>query len=208
MAIARNTSEWSWPGAQQNMGIGDDAMYVCKWDALTGGSFLSSSLVSNNPAALALGEVYFIAASGLQIVQIPEGNPLVSFAGGSGAGAIAVVEMSANGASVADIHRITGGTGYVTAPTTTIGPPPTGGTQATATATVSGGSITSFAIGNAGAGYRPLQTEDDAQLSLMGQFTGNYYYAIHVGYPGLDGSNESDLPRVVHAGTEYTYSDN
>ena len=208
MAVARKTSEWAWPGAQQNMGIGDDAMYVGKWDALTGGTFLSSSLVSNNPAALALGEVYFIAANGFQVVQIPEGNPLVTFSGGSGSGAIAIVEMATNGASISDIHVIAGGTGYTSAPTTTIGPPPAGGTQATATATVSGGSVTSFVINQAGSGYQPLQTEEDAQFSLMGQFTGNYFYAIHIGYPGLDGSNESSLARISRAGTDYTYSDN
>ena len=42
----------------------------------------------------------------------------------------------------------------------------------------------------------------------MGQFTGTYYYAIHIGYPGLDGSNESSLARISRAGTDYTYSDN
>ena len=52
LSLATNTSEWAWPGAQQNMGIGDDAMYVGKWDALTGGTFLSFVLGVEQPGGL------------------------------------------------------------------------------------------------------------------------------------------------------------
>ena len=68
MAVARNTNEIAWeacpPGA-----VNDDAMYVVAWDALTLGEFLFGVQVSNNPDALALGEVYYIAAGGLALTQ-------------------------------------------------------------------------------------------------------------------------------------------
>jgi len=59
----------------------------------------------------------------------------------------------------ADISTIVGiditvpGTGYTSAPTVTISAPEAGGTQATATATVSGGVVNSITITNAGSGY-------------------------------------------------------
>ena len=74
MGFARNTSEVAWPGATQGMGIGDDAMYVGVWSALTGGNFLFAVQLSNDPAALALGEVYYIAALGLAIEQTAAAN--------------------------------------------------------------------------------------------------------------------------------------
>ncbi|HWE37797.1 MAG TPA: hypothetical protein VG406_14610 [Isosphaeraceae bacterium] len=46
-----------------------------------------------------------------------------------------------------------GGSGYTAAPTVTIAPPPAGGTQATATCTVSGGAVTGLTVTNAGSGY-------------------------------------------------------
>ena len=49
--------------------IGDDAVWIGIWTAQTAGTFLAGIQVSNNPAALALGEVYFIAADGLAITQ-------------------------------------------------------------------------------------------------------------------------------------------
>lgn len=68
MAFARNSNEIAWEGAS-GASIGDDATYVGVWDALTNGNFLFAVTVSNNPDALALGEVYYIAASGLAIQQ-------------------------------------------------------------------------------------------------------------------------------------------
>src|SRR6185312_5764325 len=51
-----------------------------------------------------------------------------------------------------------GGTGYTTAPTVTISAPPSGGVQATATATVSGGSVISVTVTNPGSGYTSTPT--------------------------------------------------
>ena len=53
---------------------------------------------------------------------------------------------------ISAINITAGGTGYTTAPTVTIDPP-TSGTTATATATVSGGVVTAITITNAGSGY-------------------------------------------------------
>jgi hypothetical protein len=60
-----------------------------------------------------------------------------------------------NGGTVTAITRTAGGSGYATAPTVTISPPTTaGGVQATATCTVTAGSVnTTFTITNAGSGY-------------------------------------------------------
>lgn len=57
------------------------------------------------------------------------------------------------GQAVAAIAVVGPGAGYTSAPTITLSAPPTGGTQATATATVSNGVITAITITNAGAGY-------------------------------------------------------
>lgn len=56
--------------------------------------------------------------------------------------------------TVKTIGVFNGGSGYTTAPTLTIDPPPTGGTQATATCTVSGtNAINSVTVTNPGSGY-------------------------------------------------------
>ncbi len=54
--------------------------------------------------------------------------------------------------AIRNITVTNGGSGYAAA-TVVIDPPPLGGTQATATATVSGGVVTGINIGNPGAGY-------------------------------------------------------
>lgn len=54
---------------------------------------------------------------------------------------------------VTNIAITVAGSGYVSVPTVTLGAPPGGGTQATATAVLTGGSIAGFVITNPGAGY-------------------------------------------------------
>ena len=73
MGVARNTGEWAWEGAS-GLSIGQDAMWVGIHTALTGGDFLLGIQLSNDPAALALGEVYYIAALGLAITQTAATN--------------------------------------------------------------------------------------------------------------------------------------
>ena len=51
---------------------------------------------------------------------------------------------------------VAGGSGHVTAPIVTISAPASGGVQATATANIAGGAVTSFTISNAGTGYTGL----------------------------------------------------
>ncbi|WP_313904365.1 phage tail protein [Rhizobium laguerreae] len=65
----------------------------------------------------------------------------------------------AEGTSVINKHKVVSltitnaGADYATAPTLVISAPPTGGTQATATATVSGGAITAITMVSKGTGY-------------------------------------------------------
>ena len=51
------------------------------------------------------------------------------------------------------ISVVTGGSGYTSAPTVTVADAPTGGTTATATATIVGGVVTAITVTNVGAGY-------------------------------------------------------
>jgi hypothetical protein len=61
--------------------------------------------------------------------------------------------------SVATIEVTAGGSGYSSAPTVTIGPPnQTGGVQATAEATISGGIVTAITITEPGTGYTSAPT--------------------------------------------------
>ena len=73
MSVARNNAEIAWPGASGGA-IGQDAMYVGVWDAMTNGNFLFGVQISNNPSPLALGEVYYIDANGLAITQTAATN--------------------------------------------------------------------------------------------------------------------------------------
>ena len=66
MARALNTAELAWEGASGNA-VGETAGWLGSWDSLTGGNFLFGVEISNSPSALALGEVYFIAAQRLGV---------------------------------------------------------------------------------------------------------------------------------------------
>jgi hypothetical protein len=79
----------------------------------------------------------------------PKGTGAIDLAAGSSG-----VNIS-NGGTVTAITRTAGGTGYTVAPTVNISAPTTaGGTQATATCTVTAGVVdTAFTITNAGSGY-------------------------------------------------------
>ena len=79
MARALNTSELAWAGASGNA-VGETASWLGSWDALTGGNFLFGIEISNSPSALALGEVYFIAANGLVYTQTVASNEVDSVA--------------------------------------------------------------------------------------------------------------------------------
>ncbi len=81
--------------------------------------------------------------------------PTVSFEAGGGAQATATI--SGNG-SISDIDLTSGGKDYQGTPRVLITAPPAGGTQATATATVTGGVVTGIAIVNPGSGYTSAPT--------------------------------------------------
>lgn len=93
--------------------------------------------------------------------------------------------------SVASIQLTSGGTGYTTAPTVTFSAPPAGGTQATGTATVTGGVVTGITITNAGSGYTSAPTISFAGAgtgaaatatmgALSGTLTAGYTYASYI----------------------------
>jgi hypothetical protein len=66
---------------------------------------------------------------------------------------------SRQGAKVLSITVTSAGTGYATAPTVTVGAPAlTGGTTATAIATVAGGAVTGITVTNGGSGYTAAPT--------------------------------------------------
>ena len=69
MATATNNSEQAFAGASGSS-INDDITWIGIWDSASGSAgFLAGIQVSNNPDALALGEVYYIAVGGLVITQ-------------------------------------------------------------------------------------------------------------------------------------------
>ena len=64
-------------------------------------------------------------------------------------------------AITSDVNSIavtTAGTGYTSAPTVTLSAPPAGGTQATASAVISGGTVTAINVNNRGLGYTEVPT--------------------------------------------------
>ena len=79
MAVARNSNEIAFQGAPP-AAVGEDILYVGIWDAMTGGVFKAGVQVSNDPSILALGEVYYIAASTLVITQTAAANESESMA--------------------------------------------------------------------------------------------------------------------------------
>ena len=101
------------------------------------------------------------AAGGLsKIKTMAPGNnyvtpPTVVITGGGGTGAAATAQLNPIGA----ITLLTGGTGYTSAPTIALSPPNVAGSvQATAVATISGGSVNAITIDEPGSGYNSTVT--------------------------------------------------
>jgi len=81
------------------------------------------------------------------------------------------------GNSIAGVTITYGGSGYTSAPTITIAPPPAGGTQATATATVTNGLLTRITMTNRGSGYPmcsglPAPSAQPPTVTISGPGTG------------------------------------
>jgi hypothetical protein len=96
--------------------------------------------------------------------------------------------------SVTTIKVTNGGTGYTSAPTVTIAAPPAGGTQATATATFSGGAVTGITVTVNGSGY----TSVPAVTISGGGGTGATAVVPQILYTGVllsIGGNTMDLVR-------------
>ena len=60
--------------------VGDDCTYISLWDAEVNGNFLQSQQISTDPAPLALGERYEIAAEALVITQPAGANETAAMA--------------------------------------------------------------------------------------------------------------------------------
>lgn len=110
----------------------------------------------NGPRLGASATALITAAGPVSTITLTNGGtgytsaPTVTI-GGTGTGATASATVTF---SVSSITLSSGGTGYPDPGTTvTISAPPSGGTQATATATVTGGVVTGIVITNAGSGY-------------------------------------------------------
>jgi FtsP/CotA-like multicopper oxidase with cupredoxin domain len=99
-----------------------------------------------------------------KILTMAPGNnyltaPTLKIIGGGGTGAVATVGMNPMGA----VTLLTGGTGYTSAPTVTLGAPvaavaPAIAVQATAVATVSGGTVNAISMAEPGANYTNIVT--------------------------------------------------
>lgn len=86
--------------------------------------------------------------------------PTVSFSGGGGSGAEAIVTVASNSIasftllhSIEEVIIVDPGEGYTSTPTLTFSAPGAGGTTATATATITNGKLTGITITNAGSKY-------------------------------------------------------
>jgi hypothetical protein len=121
-------------------------------DVVANKTFFSES--NGDVSAITRRNIYgpSFAASTLPTISTA---PTVGFIAGSGATATATV--SGNG-SVSDIDLTAGGQDYQGTPRVWFSLPPAGGTQATATATVTGGVVTGVTIVNAGSGYTSAPT--------------------------------------------------
>ena len=70
MATASNTNAILSAAAQAGA-VGDDCTWISLWTAVTSGTFLQRVAISNNPAALQLGQQIRIAASGITLTATP-----------------------------------------------------------------------------------------------------------------------------------------
>ena len=79
MATAKNTNVVRSIAAPAGA-VGDDCTHISLWDAQQNGNFLQSQQLSTDPAALALGERYEIAAEALVITQPAGANEAAAMA--------------------------------------------------------------------------------------------------------------------------------
>ena len=88
MATAKNTNVVRSIAAPAGA-VGDDCTHISLWDQQQNGNFLQSQQISTDPAALALGERYEIAAEALVINQPAGANEAAAMAGRAVRGRIA-----------------------------------------------------------------------------------------------------------------------
>jgi hypothetical protein len=115
---------------------------------------LTSAFASLGATQVFLKRVASVAKSGFSAdatnYLLTPGGPLVAFTGGGGSGAQAFATVDATGA-VTSITLTAGGSGYTSDPAVIISQ--TGGSGATATATMAGGAVTAVNLLTGGTGY-------------------------------------------------------
>jgi streptogramin lyase len=106
-----------------------------------------------------------------------------------------VRKMSLHSGGVAAVIINSGGSGYTTAPTVTFSAPPTGGTTATGTATISGGVVTGVTITNSGAGYT---TAPAVTFSVSGSGTAATGTSVYTGVMSMAAGSNNGTSTSAH----------
>jgi len=152
--------------------------------------------------------------TGAAATAVLTGDKVTSFVltnAGSGYTSAPVVSLSAPG--IDTITLGSGGSGYASAPTVTISPPDiTGGTQATAVATLTGDTVTGITITNRGSGYSTLPTITFSApgLAAINVATGGSGYslppAVTIGAPNQPGGVQATATANISGGVVTGYT--
>ncbi len=119
---------------------------------LTGGTYANAgSAITVNPGCQVPVSFVIPGAADRWNIQTSVPFPAISFVGGGGSGAAAVVKQISNG-SIVEVALTAGGTGYTTAPSVVFQYSGTG-QGAAATATEASGAVTAITLTNGGTGY-------------------------------------------------------
>ena len=167
---------------------------------ISGGN-TKASVVHFPPMAMSYRTLYYPGSINAEIYRTQ--------AGGSTFYLIATVPAYAGvtpvGQGVASVYATKTGAGYSSAPTVAIDPPPVGGTQATATATISGGTIVGITVTDTGADYTqggwPITFVDStgtgaSGTAIIGPIPGELYQGIIGIHMISGGSNYSSSTTV------------
>ena len=175
-------------GPAASAAVGSSPAWYSAWDADSGGNFIRSFPITEDVAALALGERLEIPAGRLNLVRSPSNGTLlagvrvtaggsgytqasttVAFTGGGGSGAAATVVVDSG--VVTAILVTNPGSGYTSAPTATI-TDTASGSAATATAILSG-----------------RETERSVAAGLAGETSSAWWLQAHTDDPGAAGTD-------------------
>jgi biotin carboxyl carrier protein len=151
---------------------------------------LTSATAARGTATVAGGRVtgITVVAPGTNYRQAPAVNLV---------GAAEEVATASATLGVSGVRVTQGGSGYTSAPTIVLDPPPAGGIQATASAVVAGGQVTSISVTNPGTGYTaaPTVTLNGGGGSGAAAFAVGGVAAINITNDG--GNGYTSAPAVV-----------